>query len=258
MLNIYNPIIKIFHFHFYKNAGTSVDAILQKNFFNRCSEKEFTQSENTADAVLKWMIDSPHILCFSSHTAQLSILKTRHFSIIPIILIRHPIDRIASVYRFEKLQMLDIWESRLARSSSMKQYIEARLNILNDRQCRNFHCARLSELYKNQEDIDNFDLDFALKAVEELPFIGLVERMQDTLKILEYMCKNVSCNEISFEETRENSTSTPEDLGTRLDRIKGEIGNEFYNELTYINENDILLYETVLGKLEERIKGLDG
>ena len=250
-----SPVInkkpKIFHFHFYKNAGSSIDALLKLNFPNQWEEKEFQRSSHPSEAVLKWITDSPEIICFASHTAELGVLNSKEINLIPIVFMRHPIDRIASIYRYERVQTPKSWENDLARSSSMKGYIEERLKIQNDWQCRDYHCARLVELFKNADDIEVSDLKLVNKAVDRIPFIGLVERFQDSLNVLKAMLEQAGYSIFNFDETRENSNSAPENLDVRLAKIKEEVGQDFYEMLLEVNRDDLVLYETVARKLDQ-------
>lgn len=247
----------VFHFHFYKNAGSSVDAILKNNFVNTWEEKEFGENDLPSGAI-KWILQSPNINCFSSHTATLDILNNTDVELIPIVFIRHPLDRIASVYNYEKIQTSDAWEHVLARTSSMRQYIEARLAIEFDAQCRNFHCYRLSEFFKNENESQFPSFELAKKAVSALSVVGIVDRFQESLDVYgSYLNKNGFFN-LLFSETRENAVAPLElTLEDRLNKMKDEVGEEFFQFLTETNKNDIALYEMAVNKLEESHLTLD-
>ena len=248
--------IKIFHFHFYKNAGSSVDAILKSVFNNKWEQREFEGSDHWP-LINTWLEFSKDIICYSSHTANLDIINNQKFELFPIIFARHPIDRIASMYRYEKIQRGNEWEYKLARTSSMRQYIQARLDRINDVQCRNFHCNRLAELYRSSNKLERSDLTLAQNTIKILPFIGIVERFQSSLDVLRYQLERITSLRAHLGETQENATfnlSTPLDI--RLEQIKHEIGSELFEELIKINQDDLLIYELIARKLDAQFTNL--
>ena len=59
----------ILHYHYFKNAGTSVDAVLSQNFGDDWVTAEF-EGMNNHEAVANWIRSHPGAQAFSSHTAQ--------------------------------------------------------------------------------------------------------------------------------------------------------------------------------------------
>ena len=95
----------IVHFHLFKNAGTSVDRILQRNFGDRWIEIEGPNNKKlTQDALIDFIRGNPQYDAISSHTAVVSVPQYDDIEIIPIFFYRHPIDRIRSAYDFERKQ----------------------------------------------------------------------------------------------------------------------------------------------------------
>jgi hypothetical protein len=237
---------KIFHFHFYKNAGSSFDHILRQNLINQWAEKEFTDLEKNSDDVIHWIKNSAELNCFSSHTAKLDIVNNKELNIFPVVFIRHPIDRIASVYRYEKIQTSENWEHKLAKESSMREYIQARLAIEGDAQCRNFHSHRLAEVFRFEATSESIAQQ-AERAITQLPFIGVVEKFQKSLDILSKALENHGYNNLKSTEVRENYTSpTNKALGDRLQEIENDVGKDFYEYLNEINKEDLFLYNNII------------
>ncbi len=56
----------ILHYHLFKNAGTSVDAILQRNFPGRWVTREFPiAGENNTALVEDWIRETPDAIAYS-------------------------------------------------------------------------------------------------------------------------------------------------------------------------------------------------
>jgi hypothetical protein len=249
---VLNSPKKIFHFHFYKNAGSSFDSILRDNFINQWVEKEFANLEKDSKNVINWIKNSNELNCFSSHTAKLDIINSPELNIFPVLFVRHPIDRIASVYKYEKIQQSQHWEHVLAKNSSMREYIQARLAIEGDAQCRNFHIHRLAETFRFELSNESI-FQKAARAVDQLPFIGVVEKFQDSLNTLSSALEREGHINLKFIEVRENSTSSGDkNLITRLQEIENELGKDFYEYLNEINKEDILIYEKSVIRLHQK------
>src|SRR3546814_7801728 len=89
----------VLHYHLFKNAGTSLDKVLQENFGEKWVTREFPRRSNPVvhvREVAEWIMGNPEAVAFSSHTAELPPPVLPGIRVIPLIFIRHPIDRIAS------------------------------------------------------------------------------------------------------------------------------------------------------------------
>ncbi len=233
----------ILHYHLFKNAGTSLDAAFKENFSEEKGEwvtKEFpNQPAANREQVRQWILDNPQAKCFSSHTALLPLPKFEDIEVFPVIFVRHPIDRIASAYSFEKKQGADTFGSVLARNTSLKGYIETRLSLKNDKQCRNFHAQhfRIEQPANSKQSVSDI--------LGELPFIGLVEQYGDSLEVLnrllkEFGFKNLTLNAFNQNVSRENSM-----LKDKMEMIKSTVSEDFYDKLKAINELDFVIYQLI-------------
>jgi hypothetical protein len=237
----------IFHYHYFKNAGTSLDAMLKQNFGPRWTHAEFKGLNNSAE-VQAWVAAAPEAAAFSSHTAQFPVPVISGLRVIPVLFVRHPLDRIASAYRFERRQQAEGLGAALAKAHDLAGYIKVRLDNVNDRQCRDFHVFRMA---KQQSGAKPADLDAALKTMMELPFVGVVEEYELSLQALETVlkphfpaiqCRNVRLNAAS-------DLSMP--LAARLAAMKAEIGVDLYRRLVAANMKDICLHQAAVTKLRE-------
>lgn len=235
----------IFHYHLFKNAGTSLDASLKENFpGEQWVTREFPgQPVKNRELVGQWVNEFPEAKCFSSHTAVFPPPEVEDRIILPIIFVRHPIDRIASAYSFEKKQGGDGFGAVLARNTSLKGYCESRLALGYDRQCKNFHVDRFATMFA---PAFGTELDRALKALEILPFVGLVEAFDESLKRLETWLLDEGFENIAIAPKEHNvSRDNKVTLDEKLEQIREQLGNQFYEKLLEVNGDDIALYEHV-------------
>lgn len=166
----------ILHYHLFKNAGTSLDRILQKNFSNAWETEEFPEKGgNNSDLVAKWIAANPDAVAFSSHTATGPIPRVPGTDVISIMYLRDPIARIRSVYHFEKNQKAETWGANLAKSTDFAGYVRTRLATPHDRQCRDFHLARLATLVPGPQEKE---FERAVRGLNKLTVVGFVEKFE--------------------------------------------------------------------------------
>lgn len=231
----------ILHYHLFKNAGTSLDAAFKENFKgNEWVTAEFpAQPVKNREMVKQWIIDNPQAICFSSHSAMLPPPKIDGVKVLPVIFLRHPIDRIASAYEFEKKQGGDGFGAVLARNTDFKGYVETRLSLINDRQCRNFHMQRLAAMFGERE---GGEFIRAKMALEKLPFVGVVEAFSRSLKRLELWLKAEGFDDIHIMAVEKNvSRSTSQTIEDKIHAIQQDLG-EAWSIMLSSNEKDIELY----------------
>jgi hypothetical protein len=162
----------ILHYHLFKNAGTSLDRILKNSFPKHWVTKEFSQSggDNSAEQ-RDWILENPDAVAFSTHTGAGPVPVIDGVKIISIMLLRDPIARIESAYRFERQQNSDSFGAQLAKSLDFEEYVMSRLNIPGDMQCRNFQTDRLASLVTGSEPA----LERAKEGLNRLTVVGRVE-----------------------------------------------------------------------------------
>jgi len=234
----------LIHYHLFKNAGTSVDAILRRNFGDRWINTEFPPRSQVdhQEAIRSFLRDNPHLAAMSSHTLMLPVPRIEGIEIFPILFVRHPLDRLKSAYEFERKQDAMTVGTQLAKGNDFAGYIRARLAIPGDRACRDFQVCRLAMAVPATEGSER---DRALAAVERLPFVGLVEAFAASAELLQQLVQPMFPEFRSF-DVRANVTAARRDnLAERLDDIREELGETCFDMVMAANEADMALYERV-------------
>lgn len=171
----------ILHYHLFKNAGTSLDRILQKNFGEAWVTREFGGANDNSAAVANWIASTPDAVAFSTHTALGPLPRVpADINLITVMLLRDPLERIRSAYRFEREQKADTWGANLAKEFDFDGYVRARLAHPQDRQCRNFQTWRLASMLPGPEPL----LDRAKEAATQMGVLGLVEDFDGAVSAL--------------------------------------------------------------------------
>lgn len=242
----------ILHYHLFKNAGTSLDAAFKENFSEEKDEwvtKEFpNQPAENRKQVRQWILDNPQAKCFSSHTALFPVPEVEGVDIFPVIFVRHPLDRIASAYSFERRQDSDSFGSVLAKNTNLKGYVDSRLALPFDKQCRNFHCSRFAPRGAIQE---GEELTAALVTLERLPFVGLVESFELSIEKLENELEDFGVKGVNLSPKRANVSRKTLKLEDKLIQMEEELGSHSWEKLISENSADLALFEKIKQKYYE-------
>ena len=241
----------IIHYHLFKNAGSSVDTILQHNFGDAWAEIEGPDRKKLTRNMMKnYIMKNPDKKAISSHTAIISLPKIEGVNIIPIFFYRHPIDRIRSAYDFERVQEEDTPGARVAKEGNFNHYLAWRLASPAMSQISNFHMMRLKDfrgLVKNTQP--ELFRPRALQALKALPFVGLVERFDESMKEFEKLI-HPAFPEFEVISATSNTLSDPTAaIDAKLKAFEQEIGRHTYHNLLQLNSADLELYYFVKNKL---------
>jgi hypothetical protein len=238
------PWVRIIHYHLFKNAGTSVDEMLRRNFGSHWTEQEFPaeNGRSNCDSVAEFLRDRPELVALSSHTALLPIPQLVGELIVPILFLRHPIMRISSAYAFEKRQDADTFGARLAKQADFRAYVETLLAAPGNRSARNFQTYRLAF---NEPGTTETELERAMRTIRTLPFVGLVEAYSESLNRFEQLVKPYFPNFKAL-FVRENVSRTEDDtLDEELANIRRQLGDDLYSRLLENNRKDCEVFNEV-------------
>ena len=244
----------IAHYHLFKNAGTSVDTILEKNFGSYWQEIEFKKASQKSNCKLveAWLNQHRDISAFSSHTALFPLPTLASISIIPIVFLRHPIDRLWSVYKFERKHKKVLNHSiEIAQRYDFAGYLNYHLDRRGDRSCRNFQTYRFS-FFDRQSG--SSELARALNGLNSLPLVGIVEEFDLSIK---HYTNLIAEHYPSFQgkSVRRNITSHHNlALTEKLNLVKDSLDATTYQRLLDANRDDLVLHETAKKILGDRAK----
>src|SRR5690242_16822953 len=139
----------IIHYHIFKNAGSSIDRILADSFGPRWTTLEGSTPTSllTSHDVERYLEMNREIRALSSHLARPPL--PRNVNAFPIIFIRHPIDRAASVYIHERRATTNIKSSEIAKLRDFSGYVRWCLDSADGREqggivIRNYQVVHLS------------------------------------------------------------------------------------------------------------------
>lgn len=236
--------VLLFHYHFFKNSGTSLDFLLQKTFPGKWETREFEgERKEMLRQAADWILKKSSAVCFSSHTYVGPPPETLGATCIPLLFIRHPIDRIASVYEYERKQNAPGYGPEMAKRLNFCDYVVER-NLI-DNQLKNFHLNSLAQIGGLSMDVGQ-----VLSFVDSLPFVGVVDCFQESIIKLSALLQSHGlprmASEMAFENVNRNVFIS---LDERLDALRQSVGDDFYGYLQDSNRDDLCLYAYVKSRL---------
>ncbi len=239
----------LIHYHLFKNAGTTLDAILARTYPGPSHghiEGPEPWSTVSPERLLDYASANPAIGLISSHQAHLPVPESAYIRFLPILFLRHPVDRFASVYEYERRQSANTLSPSaiVARDSDLKTFAQWAIGRDATAVCRTFQVVRLAASQSDMRFARATHEDYftALARLSQLPFFGIVESFEHSMIGLQRMLEPY-IGKIDLHYTIENAS--PGRLATlpeRLDRIKMELGAGLYRDLLEINALDMLLY----------------
>jgi len=241
----------IVHFHLFKNAGTSIDTVLQKNFGEKWIEIEGPGGKKlTSEALAEFITANPKYDAISSHTAIVSLPEVENIEIIPIFFFRHPVDRIRSAYDFERRQDAQTPGAIKAKEGDFEFYMDWRLSTPTPWQVSEFHAFRLKDFHEfTPAKQRQFFLPRAKRALDSMPIIGLVERFDESMARLETYIRKFFPEFVGENVHANTTTDRTSKLSQNVEKFKDRIGNDVFNRLIEVNAIDFELYSYVKTKL---------
>lgn len=254
-----NPRNIIVHVHLFKNAGSTIDYILQNNFrykFSRYDKQ--SKSKPTliyGEELVAYILKRKWIRAISSHQLVFPLPNQHDLNMFPIFFLRHPIDRVISVYNYARKIGHPV-----ASQYDIREYLSIALQEGNGFPIKNFQVKRLSNLLLTPgrvgpDEARETHLNEAKQRLIDSEFFGIVERFDESLSIMKvYLDK--SFPNIDYGYKIQNSSQNHQiSIPIRLNNLKQTIGEELYHELLTKNELDLELYSFASELFTERIGG---
>ena len=250
------PRTIIAHGHIFKNAGTSFDWALKRNFKEGfIDHRDNDQMRRGGASSLANILDANRdIKAIASHHLYrwMPLPQIPNVTIIPCFFIRHPIERVRSVYTFERSQKAETPGAVHAKKLSFKDYIAWRMGHKGGGVVMNYQTKYCSG--RKGAPLSDAHIAKTADFLSSVALTGIVDRFDESMVYFEEFLR-ASFPLIDLSYVRQNvsnrgrSTSTVE---ARIEAVLDELGPEAA-ELEGNNRADIELYCVANQALNEHI-----
>lgn len=235
----------LIHHHIFKNAGTSFNDALKRYFQNSFFEYDLPNSQLVTNQHLsQFILEHPQALAISSHHACLPAPQGIEYRTISSILIREPLARIKSMYKFEHKQQANTQGAIKAKELEFKEYVLWRLKKTPNMFCnyQTHYCSRTKQSDINKSP-NGENLETAIKNLKNCTIVGTVENYDQFLKIANDKMRQFY-PDIKLDYRFLNKTApTQIKLEHTKDNLATELGQDLVAELEGKNHLDYRLYQ---------------
>jgi hypothetical protein len=226
------------HIHIPKNAGTTFNGILRRQFGHRYIDVGETWPGQvlSADEKAQVLARNAEARCISSHSFRYPAPPTPGVEYRYITFLRHPLGRLVSLYAFEK----QVAANNPSHSShrSMEEWVESRLQ--EDNALTNFQTFHLLGLPAPGE----LDLEQAYRLVDSFFLVGIVESFDPSLLLLANRMRRPYYN---YAYRKDNVTRSSERFPV-TDALK--------QRLLDLNSLDLHLYDYAVQRLRQGLAAM--
>ncbi len=242
----------LLHCHLFKNAGTTLDWSLARQFGDGFTDhRDDDDMRRGAEYLGPYIERHPGLRALSSHHVRFPLPESADYRLLPLVALRHPIERARSVYDFERRQEADTPGANRAKELSFADYVRWRMEDGVAPTIRNFHCAFLAGRF--EQDIGEAEFQDSVAALANLPLLVIVERYDESMVLLEKSLQPYY-GDVDLAYVAQNVTPGREgDLEARVQAIYNELGPELEQHFRESNHWDVRLYEDALAIFNERI-----
>lgn len=248
----------LIHAHIFKNAGSTLDFSLKRSFGDRFidhreDDKMVVGKQEYLEAFLK---DHPEVVALSSHSIHFIPKDTPEFEFYTIYMLRHPIERIRSVYDFERKQEIDRPGPNKAKELDLARYVEWRMQDDVPATIRNCQTVFLSGEGPNADDLENKFLIASENIIKSL--IGITHRYNESMVVFEEKLKPLFPDiDLSYRRKNVIDQNHEEDLETKLNSLRKRLGNKkLMRVVEEKNAFDLALFNQVKSSLSKKLNSL--
>jgi len=232
----------IVHYHIFKNGGSTVASILEREFrsgFATVHGPDDVSVLNDAH-VAKFVVEHAAVQAISSHHIRYPKPVLPNTVIFDWCFLRHPLDRLQSVYSYFQRIDADDALCRLARQESsrvfFKKLIESAPHLVS-----NVQVTFLANGGAFTRPADTPDVELASDIFAKMAIPGLVEKFDQSLVAAEYFLKP-AFPWLKLDYSPKNvSRPIGPSSADRLEWLRHSWGADLFNTLVQLNQCDLEL-----------------
>jgi hypothetical protein len=245
----------LLHYHFLKNAGTTIENILDRNFGERFARVDTPERSGhyTNAALLEFLEEHPGVAAVSSHQIRHPLPEARGYLFFDLCFLRDPIDRVRSMYDYfrEKPAAGDPL-SELANRCGLGEFITCLVERFRE-EVANVQVALLAQGGVDEHPPDIQDFSVALQRALDTAFLGVVDQFDQSLiaglHVLDPVFPALDCTYTAANASGGMKGS----VAARRRKLRDACGREVYRELVRLNALDCELVRRARAEVRRRL-----
>jgi len=244
----------IVHYHIFKNAGSTIESILEREFPGRFASLHGPAREVVLNGnhLAEFLEENPAVSALTSHHLCYPKPAIRQTVLFDCCFLRHPLDRVQSLYSYlRKIESGDPL-CQLAHRKSPADFVKCLLDrsphLISDVQVH-----RLANGGAFTRPASEMDLERATRVVLEMAIPGVTDMFDESLVAAEYFL-NPAFPGIRLGYVRQNVSGRLDlDPVERENELRRLWGATPYEQLARLNEFDLELYRKAQKEVGRRL-----
>jgi hypothetical protein len=244
----------IVHYHIFKNGGSTITSILEREFPTGFATVHGPDDVSVVDLIslANFVAEHAAIQAISSHHLRYPKPVLPNTIIFDCCFLRHPLDRLQSLYSYFQKILVDDPLCRLARQepprSFFKKLVDSAPHLIS-----NVQVTMLAAGGAFTRPVDISDVEIASDMVGKMAIPGLVEKFDESLVAAEYFLKP-AFPRLRLDYLPQNvSRSLGGNPGDRQEWLKHSWGADLYATLAHLNQCDLELWRRAGDEVARRI-----
>ncbi|MGD0047122.1 MAG: hypothetical protein ABSE42_08885 [Bryobacteraceae bacterium] len=253
------PVVRtryvIVHYHIFKNGGSTIEHILEREFQGRFATVHGRGPDATLDTehLVEFLGQHPGIAAVSSHHLRYPKPVSRQTVFFDCCFLRDPLARLCSTYNHFRRSAPDSLLAGWARSYGPREFamrlIDEAPHLVSEVQV-----TLLANAGAFTRPPDEWDLERATAVLREMAFPGLVEMFDESLVVAEYFLRPAFPT-LRLEYIPQNVSPAARRAPVESREYWEELwGKELYERLLRVNEMDTELVRRAKREIQRRLE----
>jgi hypothetical protein len=251
------------HFHMFKNGGSTIEAILEREFRGRYATAHGSHASSSLDDqdIAAFLGTHLNVAALSSHHLRYPLPSIRRTVLFDCCFLRHPLDRLQSVYSYLRKEPPELGREDpilvLSQSMGPREFM-VRLIEESPHFVSNAQTLLIATGGAFTRPLDDTDLSRAKEVLRQMALPGLVAMFDESLVAAEHFL-GPAFPRLRLHYVAQNVTRP----SRNLEELKIIWGNDIYQELSRLNcldlelcryaEDEIRRRFSLVPKSEERL-----
>jgi hypothetical protein len=244
----------VLHYHIMKNAGSTLAAVLEREFAGSFLDLDSDCPNGlvTATELLDYLEAHPGVAALSSHQIRFPSIQSDTIVPFELCLIRHPLDRLESLYTYSLSHDDSTVISNLARRTELRGFISELVDGFPHFAC-NAQVTLIANGSRFTRPPDEDDLQRAIATIRKISLPGVVCRFDESMVTAEYFLRPAFPT-LQLHYRIENATRpAARSMEEREHHLRQALGEDLFRELGILNELDLQLVRAAENELDRRI-----